>query len=412
MDSSVVLKSLAELEQKPFVGIKFGDADFYKAGIALFLLGFASFSLIYCVQPLLPEFTKSFSISSATSALSLSLTTAFLAFSIVLSGAFSQSIGRKGLMLFSLAAAAFFNFICAISPNWSIFLIARAIEGFVLGGVPAVAMAWIAEEIYPKHLSKTMGLYIAGTAFGGMMGRVGMGLFTGFFSWRIALGVLAILGLICNLGFYYLLPKSRNFKAQKGIQLKMHLSAWKMHLSNPQLVVIYSIGFLITSIFVCSFNYLTFRLSDSPYSLDQTQISLIFLAYSFGIISSTFAGYMAERLGKNLVNYFGFLFLALGIITTLASQLYLIIIGVGFITTGFFIVHSMASSAIGLNAKEYKGHATSLYLLFYYLGSSIVGSLGGWFWDYAGWTAVSILTLCLCLCAVIIVFLSQKYLHH
>jgi len=68
MDSSVVLKSLAELEQKPFVGIKFGDADFYKAGIALFLLGFASFSLIYCVQPLLPEFTKSFSISSATSA--------------------------------------------------------------------------------------------------------------------------------------------------------------------------------------------------------------------------------------------------------------------------------------------------------------------------------------------------------
>ena len=129
----------------------------------------------------------------------------------------------------------------------------------------------------------------------------------------------------------------------------------------------------------------------------------------FGIISSSFAGYMASRLGKLTVVYLGFLFLILGIITTLASQLYLIIIGIAFITTGFFIVHSMASSAIGLRAKEYKGHATSLYLLFYYLGSSIVGSVGGWFWDYGGWTMISFLTLTLCLCALIIIFLSDKY---
>jgi YNFM family putative membrane transporter len=39
-------------------------------------------------------------------------------------------------------------------------MVSRSLEGFVLGGVPAVAMAWIAEEISPKNLSKTMGLYI------------------------------------------------------------------------------------------------------------------------------------------------------------------------------------------------------------------------------------------------------------
>ena len=31
-----------------------------------------------------------------------------------------------------------------------------------------------------------MGLYIAGTAFGGMIGRVGMGILVGIFSWRTA----------------------------------------------------------------------------------------------------------------------------------------------------------------------------------------------------------------------------------
>ncbi|MEK5794920.1 MFS transporter, partial [Acinetobacter nosocomialis] len=77
------------------------------------------------------------------------------------------------------------------------------------------------------HLGKTMGLYIAGTAFGGMMGRVGMGLLTQYFSWRVALGVLGGICLICALGFLWLLPKSQNFIAQKGIQLQFHLSAWK-----------------------------------------------------------------------------------------------------------------------------------------------------------------------------------------
>ena len=141
-----------------------GTSAYLKAGLALFLLGFASFSMIYCVQPLLPEFTHTFHISPGTSALALSLTTGLLAVSILLSSAFSQALGRKGLMFVSMGLAALLNILCGLAPNWHILLIARAVQGFVIGGVPAVAMAWIAEEIHPAHLGKTMGLYIAGTA--------------------------------------------------------------------------------------------------------------------------------------------------------------------------------------------------------------------------------------------------------
>ena len=54
-----------------------GTKAYKHAGFALFLVGFASFSLIYCVQPLLPAFSQSFQISPASSSLALSLTTAF-----------------------------------------------------------------------------------------------------------------------------------------------------------------------------------------------------------------------------------------------------------------------------------------------------------------------------------------------
>lgn len=399
---------IAHNDADDVVGIRFGESAFYRAGIALFLLGFASFSLIYCVQPLLPIFVESFQISPASSALSLSITTFFLAFSIVLSSAFSQSLGRKGLMLCSMGCAAVLNLVCAWSPSWHALVLMRAIEGFVLGGVPAVAMAWIAEEIHPGHLAKTMGLYIAGTAFGGMMGRVSVGIMAEYFSWRYALSILAIMSLLCCVGFYYLLPASKNFVAQKGINLQLHLHAWWTHLCNKRMLLIYSLGFLSTSVFVCLFNYLTFYLGEAPFSLSYTQISLIFLVYSFGILSSSMSGYMADRLGRFQVLYLGLGLIILGILMTLIHQLWCIIIGIGLFTTGFFFVHAMASSQVGLLAKHYKGHATSIYLLFYYVGSSIVGTVGGWFWQAQGWISIVCLTLSLCLCAVLVVFATQK----
>ena len=388
--------------------ISFGSAAYSKAGFALFLLGFASFSMIYCVQPLLPEFTKTFHVSPATSALALSLTTGFLAFSILLSSAFSQALGRKGLMAVSMLLAAVLNIVCGFAPNWHVLLFARALQGFVIGGVPAVAMAWIAEEIHPSHLGKTMGLYIAGTAFGGMMGRVGMGLLTEFYSWRVALGVLGFLCLLSAIGFIWLLPRSQNFVAQKGIQLHFHLSSWKNHLTNPRLFRVYVLGFLITSIFVTFFNYVTFRLSNAPYQLSQTQISLIFLSYSLGMISSALAGTLADKFGRKLAMLIGFCCMGLGILLTLAHGLTFIVIGIAVITIGFFITHAIASSNVSLEAKQAKGHATALYLLFYYLGSSIIGSAGGWFWQYGGWHAIVYLTISLVAIALLIVTTAPK----
>ena len=55
---------------------------------------------------------------------------------------------------------------------------------------------------------------------------------------------------------------------------------------------------------------------------------------------------------------------------------------------------------MGAAAQDNKGHATSLYLLFYYLGSSIIGSAGGWFWLYAGWLGVVLLAMLLVLAGI------------
>jgi YNFM family putative membrane transporter len=369
-----------------------GTSTYRRTSIALFLAGFVTFTLVYDVQPLLPEFAAYFHVSAATSSLALSVTTAALAVAILIAGAGSEMFGRRGLMFASMCIASLLNIAQAIVPDWHSLLATRALAGIVLGGVPAVAMAYLAEEIHPKGLGLTMGLYVGGTAFGGMAGRVLSGIIAEYTSWRWSLGILGAIDLVMSIAFIFLLPPSRNFERQLKFDAGYHLQAWAGHLRDRGLPFLFMIGGLTMGAFVTIYNYAAFRLVGSPYDLNQTQLGAIFAVYLFGIVASSTAGAMVDRIGRAPVLLTGLSIMLAGIALTLLHPLAWIITGIALVTIGFFVAHSVASGWVGRMAANTKGHAASLYLLAYYTGSSIAGWLGGWFWAVEGWFAVAAFT--------------------
>ncbi len=383
-DSSPFLPA-ETLAAVPATWVERGSPTYLRISLALFLVGFATFSLIYCVQPLLPTFAATFGVSPAQSSLALSLNTGCLAVAILASGVLSEAVGRRGLMCVSMAAASLLNMAAAAIPSWHGLLAVRALEGLVLGGVPAVAMAYLAEEIHPRGLGLAMGLYVGGTAFGGMMGRVGMGLLTEFGSWRTAMAVMGLVDLLAAGGFLALLPASRHFVRRPGFNPVYHGRAWSGHLRHRQLPWLFFIGFLALGAIVATYNYVGFRLTAPPYRLSESQAGFIFTVYLFGMVASSGAGALADRLGRGPVLISGLLLMGLGAVVTLSGSLAVIIGGIAILTAGFFAAHSIASGWVGGLAQSTKGHAASLYLLAYYLGSSFLGSAGGWFWGRGGW---------------------------
>jgi YNFM family putative membrane transporter len=249
-------------------------------------------------------------------------------------------------------------------------------------------MAYLSEEIHPQGLGLSMGLYVGGTAFGGMFGRVGIGALTELVSWRAALGIMGAVDLMAAIGFIALLPPSRNFKRRPRLDPTYHLSAWKSHLRHASLPFLFLIGCLLMGTFVTVYNYAGFRLTAPPYNLSPTQISLIFVVYLFGMAASPLAGASADRLGRGPVLLGGIVVAAIGIGMTLSQNLSGIIGGVAVLTIGFFVAHSIASGWVGELAATAKGHASSLYLLAYYTGSSVMGTVGGWLWAVGRWPAV------------------------
>lgn len=66
-----------------------------KASLALFISGFVTFATLYTTQPLMPLFSEEFHISAAAASLTLSISTAVLAFSLLAAASLSDGFGRK-----------------------------------------------------------------------------------------------------------------------------------------------------------------------------------------------------------------------------------------------------------------------------------------------------------------------------
>ncbi|GCD82321.1 hypothetical protein PTHTG4_13830 [Parageobacillus thermoglucosidasius] len=101
---------------------------------------------------------------------------------------------------------------------------------------------------------------------------------------------------------------------------------------------------------------------------------------------------------------------ALGAVVTLVPSVVVKIIGLSLFTFGFFGCHSIASAWIGECANVNKAQASSLYLLFYYLGSSLAGTAGGYFWAHFHWLGVITFIVILLLLSYPLISYAHKHL--
>ncbi|MEB0079062.1 MFS transporter [Pseudomonas sp. CCI3.2] len=367
--------------------IEKGTPLFLRTVLALFSGGFATFTLLYCVQPLMPVLSREYSINAAQSSLILSVATGMLAFGLLITGPISDRLGRKPVMVTALFCAALFTLLGALMPTWEGILLMRALVGLSLSGLAAVAMTYLSEEIHPQHIGLAMGLYIGGNAIGGMSGRVITGVLVDYVSWHTAMLVIGGLAMIAAAVFWKILPESRNFRP-RSLHPRSLLDGFTLQFRDAGLPWLFLEGFLLMGAFVTMFNYIGYRLLADPYHLSQSLVGLFSLVYLSGIYSSAKIGALADKLGRRKVLWSVIVLMLVGIALTMFNPLSMVIIGVLLFTFGFFGAHSVASSWIGRRAIKAKGQASSLYLFCYYAGSSIAGTAGGFFWHYAGWNGI------------------------
>lgn len=379
------------------------DALYLRVTLSFFTVGFATFALLYFVQPILPLLSADFNVSPATASLALSLSTGLMALGLLITGPISDAIGRKNVMVIALTCAALFTLLSSVMQSWQGILVARALVGLSLSGVAAVAMTYLSEEIHPSYVALSMGLYISGNSIGGMSGRLMTGVVADYFSWRVAVVILGTLALIAAIGFWRLLPPSQHFRASslkpKNLWVNLHL-----HFRDKGLPWLFVEGFVLMGGFVTMYNYIGYRLLEAPYNFSQSTVGFLSIIYLTGTYSATKTGSLTQKYGLGNILIAAIGMMLLGILVTLHSNVWVVLLGMTLLTTGFFAAHSVASSWVGRRAKRARGQASSLYLFSYYAGSSIAGTVGGLFWAYYGWNGVALFIAGILLVGVIIAY--------
>lgn len=369
-----------------------------RVSYALLLGGFATFWLLYWPQPLLPHFARDLQLSPAQSSFILSIATATLGLALIPASLLADRFGRRPVMCWAMFLAAALTVMTAWAHNLEQLLVLRALVGVALAGLPATAMAYAGEEVEPRAVGSVMGIYIAGTALGGMSGRLATAVVAEYWPWADAVAAVGVIGVFAAIAMWWFLPPSQYFYARalpwsrQGRQA--FASAIKAITSDAQLWALYITGFLLLGIFVGLYNYLSFRLELPPFLLSSAAIGAVFLLYLPGSLASAWSGRLTRQLGQRAALAWMWLLMLLGLWLSLANYLICLLVGVALFTFSFFGAHAIASSWVGQRAGQHKALAAALYLLSYYIGASALGTLAGVAWAGQGWFGVIILLTC------------------
>lgn len=402
--------ALRPAAQAQFTGYTTADPEYRRIKLALFLAGFVTFAQLYAVQVLLPNISNFFKIDAATASLAMSMATLALAISMFFIGPSSERLGRRPIILISLLAASLLGVLLGIAPDWHFMLVGRFIQGMALAGLPAVATAYLAEEITAAELPRAAGSYVAGTAIGGMLGRILSGMLSNFVDWHSTLAIMGGVGLICTFLVWRLLPQQEGFsKAEPG--LRKLIQHTKAVLTEPGLALLFAVAGTAMGAYQSIFNMIPYRLTGAPYFLATWMVSLIFLVNLFGSVSASIAGRLASRFGRRVVTPVAGIVFLTGILLTLCSPLWAVFAGLIVFTIGFFAVHSVAAgwvTARAVSGVGATGQASAAYSILYYAGGSLFGTIAGFGWGAFGWAGVVLVSGILAFVVIVLALILRK----
>lgn len=360
--------------------------------IGMTAAGIATFALLYAPQPVLPQIADAYHLNAGSASLAVGVGTAGLAIAVLPIATLSEIIGRRKIILASLAISVLLGLIIPFAPDFTTLLVLRGLQGAAIAGFPGVAAAFLVERLGSGGVAGAVGAMVAGNVVGGLLGRLAAGLTTDVLGWQLAMTSSAAVALVCLAVALFYLRKQRRLagpdteapSTKRGL-----LEGLADAIRNPLLLAQYGVALFGMGSFVAIYNAGTFRLTGDPLNLAPAVASLVFLAYAMGAVSSSFTGRVVRRFGRRRSVVVALLVTVAGAALTMADSLAVVICGFVVLTGGFFGAHALSSGwAAAAASPSGRGQASGLYTLAYYVGGSVGGTAGSVVYAHFGWPAL------------------------
>ena len=335
--------------------------------IGMFALGMDA----YIVAGLIPSISKSFNKSSSAIGQGVTVFTLFFSISAPIFSTILAKSPVKKILIIAFSIFTLANIITAISMNYMLYIVSRAIAGLGAGVFSPIAISASNHLVSEKHKGKAIAFTVGGMSVGTVIG-VPLGLeIANISNWRFAMLVIIVISFIALISISILMPK---FKIEAPPNLK---DRFQLFLNKHVLRVI--------SVTLCaaiaSLGLYTYLADIIKTNTDTKNLTHYLTAWGIGgLIGSFGIGFIIDRF-KNTR------FVMLIILILLALSFGLIPISINLPILGLipFILRGAMGWATQAPQQhillkkhpEYGGSAVALNSSINYLGSAMGSAIGG-----------------------------------
>lgn len=303
----------------------------------IFLIIFVNLMGFGIILPLLPYYVESFGAGPIAIGLVSASYSLFQLVSAPILGELSDKVGRRPVLLFSIAGTAISFFVLGAARSLPVLFLARIIDG-ASGGNISTAQAYIADITSKEDRTKSMGIIMAAFSLGFVLGPAAGGLLSTY-GYSVPAYVAGFLAAVATILTFFLLPESLTQKGsvdrskfKRIFRLRDFIDA----VTHPEVGLLLTISFMM--IFAFSLMQGTFALfSEHALNLSAKTNGFIF-AY-IGIIGIFLQVFLLKKILKlwsehlvTIISIFS-MAVALGLIA-LSNNLYLLFIAVTLLAFG------------------------------------------------------------------------------
>lgn len=387
--------------------------------VSLLALGSGmSVANIYFAQPLLPEFSATFAVTSAQVGQLISMAQLGSVLALVFLLPLGDRMDRRCLLLIQALALVVMLVLLGLAPSLGWAYAAMLGVGLLATAMTQGLIAYAASVAQPAEQGQVLAKVQAGVFLGLLLARVVAGGVSDIAGWRMVYLSSAACMLLLACLLWRSLARVNTSLAVNTSQVtgsyprfigSMLALLWRHRL----LQVRGMLALLMFAVFNIFWSALSLALSAPPYAYSNTAIGALGLVGAIGALAATQAGRWLDKGAHRQVTLIALLLLAIAWwpLAFMSWSLAALMLGIILLDMGGQALHvSNQSLLLRSNAEQQQGSMIGMYMLFYALGSALGAAAGTAVFAHDGWQGVCLLGFSLSALALVFWLATRRVL--